>query len=224
LSVSIFVTVFCTCLRQVIANTLKNFHKIAKSSTSNYASQSYSKPTVLVNFFETQCITLSIQTSLCSVWHCRHSPTARRCFDRYLLPVGPTAANPYQRSVAGKWDRQTDTVPLHIYLAPHTMQAVPKMSYSGKLTAAAAAAATTTTTTTELLSYYLTLREGKLQRWLLQCAAMSLPVQCTFCITIMSRFALDDVTANCAPRLRGKGRVLGIVHPSRTPVKLQPLV
>jgi len=34
---------------------------------------------------------------------------ARAAIDRYLLPAGPTAANPQQRRAAAEcWDRQTD--------------------------------------------------------------------------------------------------------------------
>ena len=34
--------------------------------------------------------------------------------DRYLPPAGPTAANPpHQYAAVDRWDRRTDTVPLH---------------------------------------------------------------------------------------------------------------
>jgi len=32
----------------------------------------------------------------------------RAAIDRYLLPAGPTAANPQQRRAAVRWDRETD--------------------------------------------------------------------------------------------------------------------
>ena len=37
----------------------------------------------------------------------------RAAYDRYLLPAGPTAANPSHAAAAGEWDRRTDTVPFH---------------------------------------------------------------------------------------------------------------
>jgi len=33
----------------------------------------------------------------------------RVAIDRYLLPAGPAAANPYQRRAAAGWDGRTDT-------------------------------------------------------------------------------------------------------------------
>ena len=47
--------------------------------------------------------------------------------DRYLLPAGPTAANPPHAAAASNgWDRQTDTVRHRtiIYTMLHAMQAV----------------------------------------------------------------------------------------------------
>ena len=59
----------------------------------------------------------------------------RAAYVRYLLPAGPTAANPPHAAAAGEWerqavggtDRQTDrrTTYRYIYPPPHTMRAVP---------------------------------------------------------------------------------------------------
>jgi len=52
-------------------------------------------------------------------WHCPQSlmRAVRAAIDRYLLPAGPTAANPPHATAEGEWDRQTDgrtdTVPFH---------------------------------------------------------------------------------------------------------------
>jgi len=46
-----------------------------------------------------------------STWHCSRLllSAGRAAIDRYLLTAGPTAANPHQRSAAGKrWNRRTD--------------------------------------------------------------------------------------------------------------------
>jgi len=37
----------------------------------------------------------------------------RAAYDRYLLPAGPTAANPSHAAAAGEWDRRTGTVPFY---------------------------------------------------------------------------------------------------------------
>jgi len=43
--------------------------------------------------------------------------TGRAAVNRYLLPTGPTAANPQHTVAVSEWDRQTDgqtgTVPFH---------------------------------------------------------------------------------------------------------------
>jgi len=69
----------------------------------------------------------------------------RAAIDRYLLPAGPTAANPPHAAAESELDRRTDTVPrirydtksysnvcskadisqLYLPHAPHTMRAVP---------------------------------------------------------------------------------------------------
>ena len=65
---------------------------------------------------------------LCGLSLHAHSPRSlvvagRAAVDRYLLPAGPTAANPPHAAAAGERDRQ---VPCHyIDPAPHTMWAVP---------------------------------------------------------------------------------------------------
>ena len=65
--------------------------------------------------------------------------TGRSAIDRYLLPAGPTAANPPHIAVAGEWNRQTDgqtsgrtdirtdarTPYRFIDPAQHTLRAVP---------------------------------------------------------------------------------------------------
>jgi len=79
-------------------------------------------------------------TSLCSASYvsCKRD-TARICccvpcccgagraaIDRYLLPAGPTAANPPHAAAAGNWDSGwTDTVPLHRPWSAYTSRAVP---------------------------------------------------------------------------------------------------
>jgi len=40
-------------------------------------------------------------------------PPLSAAIDQYLLPAGPTAANPPHAAAVGKWDRQTDTIPFH---------------------------------------------------------------------------------------------------------------
>jgi len=51
----------------------------------------------------------------------------------YLLPAGPTAANPPHAAAAGELDRRTDgrTLPFPIDRAPYTMRAVPITSFIG---------------------------------------------------------------------------------------------
>ena len=44
-----------------------------------------------------------------TTWHCSHSLAAAAAIDRYVLPAGPTAANPPYTAAAGEWDRRTDT-------------------------------------------------------------------------------------------------------------------
>ena len=39
---------------------------------------------------------------------CLHSPATAAAISRYLLPAGPTAANPPHATAVGEWDRQTD--------------------------------------------------------------------------------------------------------------------
>ena len=56
--------------------------------------------------------------------------TGRAAINRYLLPTGPTAANPQQRRAAAGWDRQTDgrTDDRYIDHAPHAQRAAPKLA------------------------------------------------------------------------------------------------
>ena len=45
---------------------------------------------------------------------CCCAPSPAAAIDRYLLPAGPAAANPPHAAAAvDRWDRQTDSVPLH---------------------------------------------------------------------------------------------------------------
>jgi len=54
----------------------------------------------------------------------------RRVIDRYLLPAGPTAANPPQRyAVVDRWDRQTDRRTPYRFTDPaHTVRALSDMT------------------------------------------------------------------------------------------------
>ena len=50
------------------------------------------------------------------MWHCSQLllSTGLAAVDLYLLPMRPTAVNPlHAAAVADRWDRQTDTIPLH---------------------------------------------------------------------------------------------------------------
>jgi len=64
-------------------------------------------------------------------WHCPHmllrAVLRRGCcccvdrasIDRYLLPAGPTAANPPHAAAAGEWDKRTDSVPFYRPCSAH---------------------------------------------------------------------------------------------------------
>ena len=53
-------------------------------------------------------------------------PPLSAAIDQYLLPAGPTAANPPHAAAVGKWDRQTDGRTPYRFIDPalHTMRAV----------------------------------------------------------------------------------------------------
>jgi len=85
---------------------------------------------VVAILFSSYVLSLLWSVRFSFVWlnlhaHSLHSRVVagRAAVDRYLLPAGPTAANPPHTAAAGKRDRQT---PCHyIDPAPHTMWAVP---------------------------------------------------------------------------------------------------
>jgi len=69
-------------------------------------------------------LTLEIKYAIkCAAAPC-YCGAGRATIDRYLLPTGPTAANPPHATANGT-DRRTDTVALHIDRAPHAIRAVP---------------------------------------------------------------------------------------------------
>jgi len=43
-----------------------------------------------------------------TTWYCQYLPAAAAEINQYLLPAGPTAANPPQAAAAGEWNRRTD--------------------------------------------------------------------------------------------------------------------
>jgi len=44
-----------------------------------------------------------------TTWYCQYLPAAAAAeINQYLLPAGPTAANPPHAAAAGEWNRLTD--------------------------------------------------------------------------------------------------------------------
>jgi len=65
-------------------------------------------------------LTTSTSASYTStMWRCSQLSSSRAEIDRYLLPAGPTAANPPHAGAAvDKWDRQTDGRTRYRYIDP----------------------------------------------------------------------------------------------------------